>query len=232
MSKLDTYRQAQQALPANYEAWQVFGAGLENVGRDGKSVTVPMRAPAANEVLLRIDALGLCLSDMKIINQGGNHPRLRGRDLQNDPTVLGHECAATIVAVGENWKDQFQPGQRFIVQADIYYKGIGYAFGYMIPGGLAEYAFLDERGLAGDEGCYLLPVKESTGFSEAALSEPWACVVIEDSATGVAAGIAAGATVVGVPHVGELTPHPQLTVLPSLQGLTLARLAELVDSGR
>ncbi len=178
MSKLDTYRQAQQALPANYEAWQVFGAGLENVGRDGKSVTVPMRAPAANEVLLRIDALGLCLSDMKIINQGGNHPRLRGRDLQNDPTVLGHECAATIVAVGENWKDQFQPGQRFIVQADIYYKGIGYAFGYMIPGGLAEYAFLDERGLAGDEGCYLLPVKESTGFSEAALSEPWACVVM------------------------------------------------------
>ncbi|HOD95906.1 MAG TPA: alcohol dehydrogenase catalytic domain-containing protein [Candidatus Hydrogenedentes bacterium] len=178
MSKLDTYRQAQQALPANYEAWQVFGAGLENVGRDGKSVTVPMRAPAANEVLLRIDALGLCLSDMKIINQGGNHPRLRGRDLQNDPTVLGHECAATIVAVGENWKDQFQPGQRFIVQADIYYKGVGYAFGYMIPGGLAEYAFLDERGLAGDEGCYLLPVKESTGFSEAALSEPWACVVM------------------------------------------------------
>lgn len=178
MSKLDAYKQAHKALPEAYEAWQVFGAGLENVGRDGKSVTVPMRAPKDNEVLLRIDTLGLCLSDMKIINQGGNHPRLRGRDLLNDPTVLGHECAATIVAVGKDWQDNFAPGERYIVQADIYYKGVGYAFGYMIPGGLAEYAFLDERGLDGDEGCYLLPVKENTGYCEAALSEPWACVVM------------------------------------------------------
>lgn len=176
MSKLEAFKQAAGQLPRNYRAWQVFGAGLENVGRDGKPVQVTLRAPARNEVLLRVDALGLCLSDMKIIAQGGNHPRLRGRDLQNDPTVLGHECAATIVAVGEDWKDKFKPGQRFIVQADIYYHGVGFAFGYMIPGGLAEYAYLDERGLNGDEGCYLLPVQESTGYSEAALSEPWACV--------------------------------------------------------
>ena len=176
MRKLNTYKQIQNPLPVEYQAWQVFGAGLENVGRDGKPVSVPLRAPAKNEVLLRVDALGLCLSDMKIIAQGGNHPRLRGRDLENDPTVLGHECAATIVAVGDDWKDKFKVGDRFIVQADIYYRGVGYAFGYMIPGGLAEYAYLDERGLEGDEGCYLLPVKEATGYSEAALSEPWACV--------------------------------------------------------
>ncbi|MGI6137853.1 MAG: alcohol dehydrogenase catalytic domain-containing protein [Candidatus Hydrogenedentales bacterium] len=176
MSKMKEYKQAAQALPDSYRAWQVFGAGLENVGINGESVVVPLRQPAKNEVMLRIDALGLCLSDMKIINQGGNHPRLRGRDLKQDPTVLGHECAATLVAVGEDWKDRFTVGQRFIVQADIYYKGVGYAFGYMIPGGLAEYAYLDERGLDGDEGCYLLPVQEDTGYSEAALSEPWACV--------------------------------------------------------
>lgn len=176
MSKFEAFTRAAGQLPLEYRAWQVFGAGLENVGREGKPVAVPLREPAHNEVLLRVDALGLCLSDMKIIAQGGNHPRLRGRDLQKDPTVLGHECAATIVAVGDDWKDKFRPGQRFIVQADIYFKGVGYAFGYMIPGGLAEYAYLDERGLDGDEGCYLLPVKETTGYSEAALSEPWACV--------------------------------------------------------
>ena len=175
MSKLDALRQAKTTLPESYKAWQVFGAGLENVGKDRKPVSVPLRAPNANEVLLRVDALGLCLSDMKIIAQGGNHPRLRGRDLQKDPTVLGHECAATIVAVGDDWKNAFKTGQRFIVQADIYYKGVGYAFGYMIPGGLAEYAYLDERGLNGDEGCYLLPVRETTGYSEAALSEPGLC---------------------------------------------------------
>ncbi|HDP36123.1 MAG TPA: hypothetical protein ENN29_13570, partial [Candidatus Hydrogenedentes bacterium] len=176
MSKLETYRKAGGNLPESYLAWQVFGAGLENVGRDGKPVSAPLRPPAANEILLRVDALGLCLSDMKIIAQGGNHPRLRGRDLANDPTVLGHECAVTVAAVGADWRDKFKPGERYIVQADIYYKGVGYAFGYMIPGGLAEYTYLDERGLAGDEGCYLLPVRDTTGYSEAALSEPWACV--------------------------------------------------------
>lgn len=176
MGKFEEYQKATTPLPSTYDAWQVFGAGLENVGRNGKPVSVPLRPPADNEVLLRIDALGLCLSDMKIIAQGGNHPRLRGRDLVSDPTVLGHECAATMVAVGNRWRDKFSPGDRFIVQSDIYYKGVGYAFGYMIPGGLAEYAYLDERALDGDEGCYLLPVKPTTGYSEAALSEPWACV--------------------------------------------------------
>ncbi|HOC69538.1 MAG: Sorbitol dehydrogenase [Candidatus Hydrogenedentes bacterium ADurb.Bin101] len=176
MSKFNEFKQAIKSLPERYKAWQVFGAGLENVGKDEKPVSVPLHTPNHNEVLLRVDALGLCLSDMKIIAQGGNHPRLRGRDLQKDPTVLGHECAATIVAVGDDWKDKFSPGQRFIVQADIYYKGLGYAFGYLIPGGLAEYSYMDERGLDGDEGCYLLPVRETTGYSESALSEPWACV--------------------------------------------------------
>jgi len=176
LSTLEKYRKADASLPKEYRAWQVFGAGLENVGRDGKPVAVELREPKDDEVLVRVDVLGLCLSDMKIIAQGGNHPRLRGRDLANDPTVLGHECACTVVKIGKKWQDQFSVGQRFIVQADIYYKGVGYAFGYMIPGGLAEYAYLDERALAGDEGCYLLPVRPDTGYSQSALAEPWACV--------------------------------------------------------
>lgn len=176
MGTLEHYRHADKPLPKTYRSWQVFGAGLDNVGRDGKPVTLELREPKDNEILLRVDVLGLCLSDMKIIAQGGNHPRLRGRDLASDPTVLGHECAATVVKVGKDWQGKFQVGERYIVQADIYYKGVGYAFGYMIPGGLAEYAFLDERALAGDEGCYLLPVRPDTGYSQSALAEPWACV--------------------------------------------------------
>ncbi len=176
MSTLESYRKAQGPLPATYQAWQVFGAGFENLGKDGKPVTVPLREPNEDEVLLRVDALGLCLSDIKIITQGSAHPRLRGRNLAEDPTVLGHECAVTVMKVGEKWKDMFQPGQRYIVQADIYYQGLGYAFGYLIPGGMQQYTYLDGRALAGDEGCYLLPVKPETGYSEAALAEPWACV--------------------------------------------------------
>lgn len=176
MSKLEPYRAALGPWPKQYSAWQVFGSGFDNLGRDGRPVTVPLRDPAPNEILLRIDALGLCLSDIKIINQGGAHPRLRGRDLAVDPTVLGHECSVTVVKVGEQWKDTFKVGERYIVQADIYYHGLGYAFGYLIPGGMQQYCCLDERALAGDEGCYLLPVNPDTGYSEAALAEPWACV--------------------------------------------------------
>lgn len=176
MSTLEKYRKADKPLPAKYEAWQIFGAGIENVGKDGKPVTLELRPPKDNEIVLRVDALGLCQSDIKIINQGSKHARLRGRDLAKEPTVLGHECAATVVQVGSQWKNKFTVGERFIVQADIYYKGLGFAFGYLIPGGLAEYCYLDERALDGDEGCYLLPVKPDTGYSQAALSEPWACV--------------------------------------------------------
>lgn len=165
-----------EQLPPQYRAWQLFGAGFENIGRDDQPSTLDLREPGPNEILCRSDALGLCLSDMKIIKQGNQHARLRGRNLATDPTVLGHECACTVVKVGENWKDKFTPGQRFVVQADIYYQGVNFAFGYMIPGGLAEFFYLDERALAGDEGCYLLPVKDETGYSESALSEPWACV--------------------------------------------------------
>jgi L-sorbose 1-phosphate reductase len=176
VTKLEHYRKAEGPLPKTYEAMQIFGAGFENLGRDGKPSTLELREPADNEILCRVDALGLCLSDIKIINQGSKHPRLRGRDLATDPTVLGHECAVTVMKVGEQWKDTFKPGERFIVQADIYVKGVGYAFGYLIPGGLAQYCYFDERALDGDEGCYLLPVKPETGYSQSALSEPWACV--------------------------------------------------------
>lgn len=176
MATIEDYKKADAPLPGAYEAWQLHGAGFEHIGTDGKPETLALRPPADNEVMLRVDALGLCLSDIKIIKQGGAHARLRGRDLSKEPTVLGHECSATVVKVGKDWEGKFRPGQRFVVQADIYYKGVGYAFGYVIPGGLAQYTYLDERALAGDEGCYLLAVDEELGYSQAALSEPWACV--------------------------------------------------------
>ena len=176
MAKLDSYRKMADPLPASFTSWQLYGAGLENVGKDGAPQTLPLREPADNEVLLRVDAMGICLSDIKIINQGGNHARLRGRDLATDPTVLGHECSVTVVKAGAKWKDTFTPGQRFIVQADAYVNGVGYAFGYVIPGGMQQFPYVDDKILAGDEGCYLLPVKEDTGYSQAALTEPWACV--------------------------------------------------------
>ncbi len=173
---LTRYKAVDYALPESYLSWDLFGAGLENLGRGGKPIELPLRNPNSDEVLLRVDALGLCFSDTKLIWAGPEHPRIRGRDLANDPTVAGHEAALTVVRVGDDWKNKFEVGQRFIVQADIYINGEQKAYGYVQRGAMAQYTYVGPWVLDGDAGCYLLPLKDSTGYAEAALVEPWACV--------------------------------------------------------
>jgi threonine dehydrogenase-like Zn-dependent dehydrogenase len=129
-----------------------------------------------DELLIRHDACGLCFSDIKVISQGEDHPRIY-RNMQEEPVVLGHEVVMTVVGVGENLKDQYQPGDRFIIQADIFVDGVGYAYGYEIQGGLSLYNVIDQRILNGDHGNYLIPIHQETGYAESALVEPWACVI-------------------------------------------------------
>lgn len=62
--------------------------------------------------------------------------------------------------------------------------------------------------------------------------DPAACVVIEDSATGVRSGLAAGAQVIGVPNVVALDAQPGLVVLDSLAGVGAADLLALFDESR
>ena len=51
MSKLYAYKEAIAPLPRSYQAWQVFGAGMENVGREGQPSQLPLREPEDNEIL-------------------------------------------------------------------------------------------------------------------------------------------------------------------------------------
>jgi beta-phosphoglucomutase-like phosphatase (HAD superfamily) len=53
-------------------------------------------------------------------------------------------------------------------------------------------------------------------------------VVIEDSPAGVAAGLAAGAAVLGVPSLQPIPPAPGLLLRASLAGVGLAELADLL----
>ena len=69
-----------------------------------------------------------------------------------------------------------RPGQRLGLQADIYYRGLNLAYGYVFAGGLAQYSLLGPAILDGDEGCYALPTPPGLGYAEVALTEPWACV--------------------------------------------------------
>ncbi len=54
------------------------------------------------------------------------------------------------------------------------------------------------------------------------------CVVIEDSATGIAAGLAAGIAVLGVPAMQSVDAAPGLTLRDSLVGVGVVDLADLL----
>src|SRR5712692_10076144 len=165
-----------RSLPERMLRWELYGAGLENLGRNDEPLVRDVPRPGPGELLVRVDACGICFSDVKIINLGGSHPRLQGRDLNADPVVMGHEVSVTVVAAGPGAPAAFPVGQRAIVQADIYSGGVNMAFGYRIAGGYSQYALIGREVLRGDEGCYLLPVLSHLGYAEAALCEPWACV--------------------------------------------------------
>ncbi len=174
--KLSDYRRADETIPSSNRLWPLYGSGFENLGKEEKPIEVDMPEIGPDELLVRHDACGLCFSDIKVIKAGQTHPRIY-REMSANPVVLGHEISMTIVKIGENLRDQYKVGDRYIIQADVFVNGVGYAYGYEIQGGLSQYNVIDQRVLNGDGGNYLLPVQPKTGYAESALTEPWACVI-------------------------------------------------------
>lgn len=165
-----------ETAPSTALAWNVYGAGIDHIGRDGHPETVDVPRPGPDQLLIRVDAVGLCFSDIKLLRLGGEHPKLYGRDLATEPTRLGHETSVTVIEVGENLRDRYRPGQRLAIQPDIYVDGRSTAYGYTIPGGLIQYHVIGPEVLAADDGAYVVPVDDRMGYAETALTEPWACV--------------------------------------------------------
>jgi len=176
-SKYDRYRAADHAVPEEGWAWNLYGAGEESMGKDGEPELLPIPEPDADQMLVRIDSVGLCFSDVKIVRAGGSHPKLYNRDLAKEPTRLGHEVSLTVIDVGENLKDRYHHGQRLAVQPDIYQDGKSTAYGYTIPGGLIQYHVMGSEMLDTDDGACLLPVSDAMGYAEASTLEPWGCVL-------------------------------------------------------
>ena len=157
----------------------------------------PVPQPGPHQILARVEAVGLCFSDLKLLKQFDQHARkseiVGGVDKAvleqfpgyvpgDRPTVPGHEVVCRIVAVGEK-VEHHKVGERCLVQTDyrdLPTAGSNAAFGYNIEGGLQEYVLLDERIVIDRRGeRFLIPVGEDKSASAVALVEPWACV--EDS---------------------------------------------------
>lgn len=175
-SKYRDYLSLKYQLPKKSKTWNMYGAGVENIGKGDKPEIIDIPQPNDDQILVRIDAVGLCFSDVKLIKQGSAHPKLYNRDLKKEPSRLGHEASLTVVKVGKNLRDRFAPAQRYAMQPDIYQKGISTAYGYTIPGGLIQYHLIGKEILETDAGSCLLRVDDGMGIGESALLEPWGCV--------------------------------------------------------
>jgi L-iditol 2-dehydrogenase len=139
-----------------------------------ESISVPEIGPG--EVLIRVEACGICHTDLKKIEY----------DLLPPPRVYGHETAGVIAAVGEG-VTKYAPGDRVVVfhhipcgrcfycSARLYaqcttYKKVGVTAGYEpAGGGFSQYVramdWIVERGIekipAGvsfDQACFVEPV--------------------------------------------------------------------------
>ncbi len=174
--KLEEYRRSTAPLPTHYRLWPLYGAGMENFGKDGQPIEVPMNTYGPDELLIRHDACGLCFSDIKVITQGQNHPRIF-KDMKTDPVVLGHEVSMTVVGVGENLKDRYKVGDRLSMEPEVVSKGRVLAYGYWFQGGLSQYSVIGPEYYDSDLGNNLILVEPNTGYAEIGLAEPWACVV-------------------------------------------------------
>ena len=81
-----------------------------------------------DEILAEVVTDSLCMSSFKAISQAEKHKKVP-EDISEHPIILGHEFCGRILEVGERWKDQYQPGDKFVIQPNIGHPK-GYAPGY------------------------------------------------------------------------------------------------------
>lgn len=74
----------------------------------------PVPAPKRAEVLVRIDAVAICATDLEIIH-GGSPAKIFGGEPFNKNFTPGHEYMGTVVALGPS-VDEFKIGERISVE--------------------------------------------------------------------------------------------------------------------
>lgn len=142
---------------------------------------VPVPVPGEGQVRIKVEAAGICLSDVHLID-GSIKPLFAS----SESITLGHETSGTIEAIGPGVPEMWKIGQRVTLQAgercrqcrnclrdaspclEVRTRGVDY------DGGWAEYTLATYT--------TLVPIPDDLSFEEAAIipdavSTPWAAIV-------------------------------------------------------
>ena len=139
-------------VPATMKAWVLGGS------EELHFVDKPVPEPGSAEVLVRIDAVAICATDLEVIH-GGMPAMIEGESPFHKNFTPGHEYMGTVVKLGPT-VDEFQVGDRVTVEIHagcgrcprcregMYTSCTNYGFhskghranGFTTDGGFAEYA--------------------------------------------------------------------------------------------
>jgi threonine dehydrogenase-like Zn-dependent dehydrogenase len=126
-----------------------------------------------DEILAQVISDSICMSSYKAAEQGADHKRVP-KDIDKNPTIIGHEMSGRLVEVGRKWRKTFKADMKFSIQPALNYKGSldapGYSFRYI--GGDATYIIIPNEVM--EMNC-LLPYS-GRGYFPASLSEPVSCI--------------------------------------------------------
>ena len=161
---------------------------------------MPKPAIGPGELLVKVEACGICGSDV-----------MEWYRSKKAPLVLGHEASGEIVEVGEG-VERFKTGDRVFVSHHVPCNKCHYCLNdnhtacqmlhttNFYPGGFAQYIRVPSPNV--DQGTFLLPSEVS--FDEATFIEPLACVVRAQRMVQFKAGqslLVLGAGISGLLHI-------------------------------
>ncbi|MBW1742019.1 MAG: zinc-dependent dehydrogenase [Deltaproteobacteria bacterium] len=168
--------------------------------KDIRIEEVPTPKIGPGELLLRVEASGICGSDV-----------MEWYRIKRAPLVLGHEVAGEVAEVGEG-VDRYKQGDRIAASHHVPCNTCRYCLSghhtvcdtlrstNFDPGGFAEYVRLP----AINVDCGVYPIPDEVSFEEATLTEPLACVLRAQRIAGLQPGetvLVIGSGISGLLHI-------------------------------